>query len=464
MIQSFLLPDPGEGLTEAEIVSWRVAEGDRVEINDVLVEIETSKSLVELPSPYAGVVTKLLVEPGSVAEVGSPIVTIDDGVESKEAPDPEQDGEQTATLVGYGPKAGAPSRRRRRPEEERPSIGLAFGSDTPSRRVDDVTIPAPLQAEAQGAPLPSPGVAPVGSGISAGTVLAKPPVRKLARELGVELSTLIGTGPSGTVTRNDVELAASLGQNGGSMSEVAATAVASLGEDRREAIRGVRRITAENMSRSYREHVHVTEWVEVDVTETMNLVEVLKKRREFAQEKVSPTLIFAKAVCLALGRTPVMNASWDEDAQEIVHHGQVNLGIAAATPRGLMVPNIKGANTLDLLGLCQAINSMVKVAKEGRLQPADYSHGTFTITNIGVFGVDGGTPIINGGESAILSMGAITRRPWVVGKGDGERIEPRWVTTVAVSFDHRLIDGEQGSSFLRDIAQLLTQPAIAMLF
>ncbi len=229
-------------------------------------------------------------------------------------------------------------------------------------------------------------------------------------------------------------------------------------------IKGVRKVTAENMVRSVSTKVHVTEWITIDVTGTMEFVETLKNRREFTGLRVSPLLVYAKAICLALGRNPDLNTSWDEDTQEIVYHRDVNLGIAAATPRGLMVPNIKGAQHLSLLQLCQAVNQLVQVSREGKLQPGDYAHGTFTITNVGVFGIDAGTPIINGDESAIFCMGSIDRRPWVVGDGPDERVEPRWVTTLAIAFDHRIVDGEQGSRFLHDVASILAEPALALLY
>jgi 2-oxoisovalerate dehydrogenase E2 component (dihydrolipoyl transacylase) len=214
---------------------------------------------------------------------------------------------------------------------------------------------------------------------------------------------------------------------------------------------------------------HVTEWVTCDVTATMELVERLKTRREFSDVRVSPLLIVAKAVCLALGRTPELNSSWDEPAGEIVLHGSVNLGIAAATPRGLLVPNIKGAGQLSLAELAQAIHDLVATARAGTTQPAATSGGTFTITNVGVFGVDAGTPILNPGEAGILCIGQIARRPWVLGSpstssGPDERIEPRWVMTLALSFDHRLVDGEQGSGFLADVAGMLTDPGLALLY
>ncbi|MFD0867306.1 dihydrolipoamide acetyltransferase family protein, partial [Tessaracoccus lubricantis] len=355
----------------------------------------------------------------------------------------------------------------------------------------------PVHAEATGDPLPTPGTAPSESTLvlasDAGDSKAKPPVRKYAKDLGVDLSTVVGTGPDGTITRRDVEAAAAFrllddqprqgrilndqasfqgtGEQQGAFGAGFGPTEGLGGFDpfegraeRRVPIKGVRKVTADNMVRSVSTKVHVTEWITVDVTGTMEFVETLKNRREFTGLRVSPLLVYAKAICLALGRNPDLNTSWDEDAQEIVYHADVNLGIAAATPRGLMVPNIKGAQRLSLLQLCQAVNQLVQVSREGKLQPRDYSQGTFTITNVGVFGIDAGTPIINGDESAIFCMGSIQRRPWVVGEGADERVEPRWVTTLAVAFDHRIIDGEQGSRFLHDVASILAEPALALLY
>jgi pyruvate dehydrogenase E2 component (dihydrolipoamide acetyltransferase) len=262
------------------------------------------------------------------------------------------------------------------------------------------------------------------------------------------------------ITRDDVEAAGMAPAEDAAELPTSATSV----EDVRIPIKGVRKATAQAMVDSAFTAPHVTEWVTCDVTALMALVEKLKARREFAEVKISPLLIIAKAALLALRRTPAMNSSWDEAAQEIVQYGEVNLGIAAATPRGLVVPNIKAADRLSLLGLAEALTQLVGVAREGRTQPAEMSGGTFTITNVGVFGVDAGTPILNPGESGILAVGAINRRPWVVGTGADERIEPRWVTTLAVSFDHRVVDGEQGSHFLADLAEILTDPATALLY
>lgn len=520
-MKEFKLPDPGEGLVEAEIVAWHVAEGDQVRVNDIVLEIETSKSIVELPIPWSGTVTKLLVEVGQTVPIGTPVVVIDDGVDDT-APDHDSGDDATSTsaadgdtpepmLVGYGPKSDAGERRRTRrgrrdPGAEQASQALsdAYGQAEPSRRPDDVQEPHPVVAQPQGDPLPSPGEPVTGAELvlagSPDLTLAKPPVRKLAKSLGVDLAQVRGTGPQGSITRADVEAAAAMadlasraritgpgteanygsgsaneqdepaagwqpgpGQGSSFVSDPPHGRYQTNGE-RRVPIKGVRKVTAEAMVRSTNTHVHVTEWTTIDVTATMDMVERLRNRREFANLRVSPLLVYAKAVCLAMANNPDINTSWDEENQEIVYHGELNLGIAAATPRGLMVPNIKGAQRMSTLDLCRAINSLVQVSKEGRLQPADYHGGTFTITNVGVFGVESGTPIINGNESAILCMGSIERRPWVVGEGAEERLEPRWVTTISISFDHRLIDGEQGSRFLREVADLLAEPELALLY
>jgi pyruvate dehydrogenase E2 component (dihydrolipoamide acetyltransferase) len=235
-------------------------------------------------------------------------------------------------------------------------------------------------------------------------------------------------------------------------------------EDTRIPIKGVRKATAQAMVASAFTAPHVSEWVTCDVSATMDLLERLKARRDFADLRVSALVVIAKAVCLALQQTPELNSAWDEAAQEIVLRSWVNLGIAAATPRGLVVPNVKGADSMSLVDLARAINDAVATAREGKTQPAQMSGGSFTITNIGVFGVDGGTPILNPGEAGILCVGQIARRPWVVGTGVEERIEPRWVTTLALSFDHRLADGAQGSTFLANVAAILGDPGLALLF
>jgi pyruvate dehydrogenase E2 component (dihydrolipoamide acetyltransferase) len=290
--------------------------------------------------------------------------------------------------------------------------------------------------------------------------LAKPPVRKLAKDLGVDLSTLVGSGPNGTVTRNDVQGATSdspLYDQTRAMSVPGSTDRA---RETREPIKGVRKMMGQAMVGSAFSIPHVTEWVTLDVTRTMEFVERLRGHRDFRDVKVSPLLVLARAVMLAMRRTPEINSWWDDTAQEVVYKSYVNLGIAAATPRGLVVPNVKDAERLSLLDLATALNGLTATAREGKTQPAEMSGGTFTITNVGVFGVDSGTPIINPGESAILCFGAIKPQPWVV----ADEIVVRQVTTLALSFDHRHIDGEKGSRFLADVAGMLEDPARALLF
>jgi len=471
-LHTFRLPDPGEGLVEADIVTWRVAVGDEVKINDILVEVETSKSLVELPTPYAGTVTELLVNEGDTVNVGTPIISIDDGV-AEAKPAENNGGEvQVPNLVGYGPRTSTARRRPRRgagdgPVEAHDQVADTFSTHAPvSRRADDREPLLADQGAPTGAPLPGPGESaptPVPSG---GAVLAKPPVRKLAKDLGVDLGTLVGSGPGGVITRDDVTAASMRirAEPVEAMPQAPVEARRAPREDVRIPIKGVRKSTAEAMVRSAFSAPHVSVWLDCDVSATMQLVERLKARREFADLRVSPLLIVAKAVCLALTRSPELNSYWDEPAQQIVFKSSINLGIAAATPRGLVVPNIKGADSLSLTELATALTEVVTTAREGKTQPADMAGGTFTITNIGIFGVDAGTPILNPGESGILCIGQITRRPWVVGDGSDERIEPRWVTTLSVSFDHRLADGAQGSTFLADVAAILSDPALALLY
>ncbi len=484
-IREFRLPDPGEGLVEAEIVTWRVAVGDTIKINDIVVEVETSKSLVELPTPYAGTVSGLLVAEGEMVDVGRPIIAIDDGVPAEPAEEViepgkiggEAPGGRVAILVGYGPKTTESKRRPRKgaaardtgPAEVHEELAAStFAKEQPvSRRADGRE---PLHAGDDGVvpdadPLPSPGRTAVPEVRAGGAILAKPPVRKLAKDRGIDLGGLTGTGPGGVITRDDVEQASSAAV-APEPTPAPAPSVARATEagDTRIPIKGVRKATAAAMVRSAFTAPHVTEWVTCDVSATVELVARLKERREFRGVRISPLLIVAKAVCLALGRTPELNSFWDEPVQEIVLKKSVNLGIAAATPRGLVVPNIKGAESMTLLELAGAINDIVATAREGKTQPAAMSNGTFTITNVGTFGVDAGTPILNPGESGILCVGQIARRPWVVGTGAEERIEPRWVSTLAVSFDHRLADGEQGSVFLNAVAQTLTDPGLALLY
>ncbi|HQR27449.1 MAG TPA: dihydrolipoamide acetyltransferase family protein, partial [Nocardioides sp.] len=295
--------------------------------------------------------------------------------------------------------------------------------------------------------------------------LAKPPVRKLAKELGVDLAAVAPSGPGGTITRADVEAAAGSVASYDEGARPLQPSVGVAGErERREPVKGVRKMMAQAMVASAFTVPHVTEWVTVDVTRTMELVERLRARRDFADVRVSPLLVLARAVMLAMRRTPEINSFWDEQAQEVVYKSYVNLGIAAATPRGLVVPNVKEAQALSLHDLAAALGELTERAREGRTQPAEMSEGTFTITNVGVFGVDSGTPLINPGESAIVAFGAARKQPWVVSTEAGDEIAVRQVATLALAFDHRHIDGEKGSRFLADVAGILEDPATALLY
>ncbi len=458
-IKQFRLPDVGEGLTEAEILQWVVAVGDEVKVNQTLVEIETAKAAVELPSPFAGVVRDLLVEAGATVDVGTPIIAIETA-DAETAPKtaaaaPEaaaaQDAKREPVLVGYGVTQGSTRRRARR--NGPPNIA-------PPRR--PATTPAPP------APAPAP-IAVVRPQAPAepvtprpAQVLAKPLVRKLAKDLGVDLTTIAPEREDGVITREEVERAAAGATSAAEFSTGTALA-APLGETRRVPVKGVRKATAAAMVSSAFTAPHVTEFLTLDVTRTVKLVARLKELPEYEGVKVSPLLLVAKALLTAVAKHPEVNASWDEAAQEIVIHGSVNLGIAAATPRGLVVPNIKAAERLPLRDLAVALGRLTATAREGKTPLEDLSGGTITITNVGVFGVDTGTPILNPGEAAILAFGAIKQQPWVVTNKKGEaRIKPRWVTTLGLSFDHRMIDGELGSKFLRDLGRVLEDPVASL--
>ncbi|MPZ63541.1 MAG: 2-oxo acid dehydrogenase subunit E2 [Propionibacteriales bacterium] len=455
-VKQFKLPDVGEGLTEAEIVSWKVKPGDSVEVNQVVVEIETAKSLVELPSPYAGTVADLLVPEGETVPVGTPIIGVQTGDQTAETPKPEPAAPEPAGVETAAPE---PAGVETAGEEEAVEPGM-IGGPAPGGRTAVLVGYGPRTTEAKRRPRKhGPGVAteqaPAAgeSGDAVVKVLAKPPVRKLAKDLGVDLTRVTPSGIDGIITRADVEAFASRGP-------VPAPAPVLRGErETRVPIKGVRKMTAQAMVSSAFTAPHVTEWITVDATRTMRFVNRLRRHREFRDVKVSPLLVVSRAVCLAVRRTPEVNASWDEAAQEIVLKHYVNLGIAAATERGLVVPNIKDADQLSLRQFTDALNALTATARDGKTQPAEMQGGSFTITNVGVFGVDSGTPIINPGESAILAMGAIRRQPWV----HNGRIKPRWVTTLAVSFDHRVVDGQQGSRFLADVAEMVEDPSTALL-
>lgn len=463
MSQIFNLPDVGEGLTEAEILSWKVAPGDTVEVNDVLVEIETAKSVVELPSPYEGTVQELLVAEGETVEVGTPIIAItgegtEEGGGSRPAADrpdaaPQQAvapaGEQGGgnALVGSGPKAD-PVKRRARKKASPPAGASAQPPAAPAGAAASAQVPASASLGTDSRRQP----------------LAKPPVRKAAQDMGIDLAQVTPTGDQGQVTKRDLlNYAAHL-----SLTDQASVTdttdptsfwiPAGAGGDRIERIKvkSVRKATAKAMVESAFKAPHVSIFVDVDATRTMEFVKRLKKSPQFEGVKVTPLLILAKAVIWATARTPQVNATWTDSEIQIKHF--MNLGIAAATPRGLMVPNIKDAQTMNLRDLALALNDLTTRAREGKTQPAEMQQGTITITNIGSLGIDTGTPIINPGEAAIIAFGTIKQKPWVV---DGEVI-PRWVTTLGGSFDHRVLDGDLSAKFLADVASILEEPALLL--
>jgi len=430
MARIFALPDVGEGLTEAEILSWHVAPGDIVTLNQIIVEIETAKAAVELPSPYAGVVRELFAEPGATVAVGTPLIAIDpslsDAAAAASEPAPagtigeEGPSGRITTLVGYGPRAATVTRRPRTAESAPATAATALGS-------------APL---------------------------AKPPVRKLAKELGIDLRAVLGSGTGGVITREDVQRAANPAGNGATGSNAGSIAGSDAGRQRREPVRGVRKATAAAVVSSAFTAPHVTMFLTVDVTPMMELRAQLTGQPQFRGVKLTPLAFAARAVCLAVRRTSEVNASWDEATGEIVYFDYVHLGIAAATPRGLIVPKIRNADRMSLRELAIALDTLASAAREGRTAPGDMLGGTITITNIGVFGIDTGTPILNPGESAILALGAIRDMPWVV---DGA-VMPRKICQLALSVDHRVVDGQQGSQFLTNIGALLTDPALAITY
>ncbi|MBY6684568.1 MULTISPECIES: dihydrolipoamide acetyltransferase family protein [unclassified Rhodococcus (in: high G+C Gram-positive bacteria)] len=403
-VKTFLLPDLGEGLADAELLTWSVDVGDTITLNQTIAEVETAKASVELPSPYAGVVVARHAEEGTTIDVGAPFLDIEVAGPATTGPASPDTADEAAADA--------------RPE---PSV----------EKAESETVGA--------APTRTPVL--VGYGVAEETSsrrpLAAPPVRKEARERGIDLATVAPTGPHGNVTRDDL-----------------AVSSAPHADEERTPIKGVRKHTAEAMVRSAFTAPHVTEFVTVDVTPMMELLDELKASPLLAGVRVTPLALVAKALLIAVREHPSLNSSWDEAANEIVTKKYVNLGIAAATPRGLMVPNIKNAQTLGFRDLCSSLSALTAVAKEGKTGPAELADGTITITNIGVFGIDSGTPILTPGEAAILCFGAVRRQPW---EYRGE-IALRHVTTLSLSFDHRLVDGEQGSKFLSTVATLLSDP------
>ncbi|MFC3573542.1 dihydrolipoamide acetyltransferase family protein [Streptomyces yaanensis] len=460
-VREFKMPDVGEGLTEAEILKWYVQPGDTVSDGQVVCEVETAKAAVELPIPYDGVVRALHFPEGTTVDVGTSIIAVDvtGGAPAAQVPAPAEETSEPRPASAE-PAAAEPAAEEPKPEGRKPVLvgyGVAESSTrrrprkgVPAATGEAVYAAAALQGELNGHGKQT-------------RPLAKPPVRKLAKDLGVDLATVTPSGPDGIITREDVHAAVtSAPAPEAPAAPVAPAAVEApapvvtydSGRETRIPVKGVRKATAQAMVGSAFTAPHVTEFVTVDVTRTMKLVEELKQDKDLHGLRVNPLLLIAKALLVAIKRNPEVNASWDEANQEIVRKHYVNLGIAAATPRGLIVPNIKDAHDKTLPQLAEALGELVATAREGKTSPGAMQGGTITITNVGVFGVDTGTPILNPGESAILAIGAIKLQPWVH-KG---KVKPRQVTTLALSFDHRLVDGELGSKVLADVAAILEQP------
>ncbi|MFD3800569.1 2-oxo acid dehydrogenase subunit E2 [Kocuria palustris] len=521
MAQIFRLPDVGEGLTEAEIVTWKVRVGDQVSVDQPLVEIETAKSLVELPSPWEGAVLELLAQEGETLEVGAGLVSIGDSAEAPgsrpdpgysatsaggdaaaDSSDPEapaqsssaEEEPQQKPLVGSGPKADPVVRRQRsrRPAHPEPTRPEAPAQQAEPSRGRSTAEPAGGRASlgdgiadllsraglGQGpgsrgdrlarlagggsreeAAAPGSGAVAAQPARASQPALAKPPVRKAAKEMGIDLREVSGTGEAGQVTKRDLlAYAAHLREvpDGPDGFWVSSDAPGAGDRTQRIPVKGVRKLTAQNMVKSAFSAPHVSIFVDVDATRTMEFVKRLKTSDHFEGVKVTPLLLLARAVIWAAARNPQVNATWTD--REIVIKRYMNLGIAAATPRGLMVPNIKDAQDMSLRELAIALNELTATARAGRTQPGDMQNGTLSITNIGSLGIDIGTPIINPGEVAIVAFGTIKQKPWVV---DGEII-PRWITTLGGSFDHRVVDGDLSARFMADVARILEEPALLL--
>ncbi|HEX2090656.1 MAG TPA: dihydrolipoamide acetyltransferase family protein [Actinomycetota bacterium] len=421
-VREFLLPDLGEGLEDAEIVAWRVAEGDSVELNQILVEVNTAKALVEVPAPWAGVVEKLHANEGEMVKVGAPLVSIrvEDRTEVVAGAEPaaEETGEpkakRRAVLVGYGV------------EEEEPagSSQVRLGAPAPAR-------------ERRGGPVP-----------------ASPPVRRLAKEMGIDLATLTGSGPGGRVTREDVIKAGSTETAAGG----GVVALPGTGDGRPAAeavqripVKGTRRLIAEKMARSAREIPHVTTFLTVDATHVQAFRAELSKE---TGEKISPLPIVVRALVDVCKRYPKLNSTFDADRSEIVLHGRHHIGIATDSENGLLVPVVRDADGKGIMAIAREIARLTDAARAGRAKPNELVGSTITVTNVGTFGAEYGTPIINHPEAAILALGVVEPRALIV---DG-RVEARPAVTLSLSFDHRVLDGAEAGRALRALGDVLESP------
>jgi 2-oxoisovalerate dehydrogenase E2 component (dihydrolipoyl transacylase) len=408
---AFVLPDLGEGLTEAEIVAWHVRVGDVVAVDQEVVEVETAKAVVEIPVPFAGRVAELHAGPGDLLAVGDPLITVSDD-QAGSGPD----GESGNVLIGYGTTAPRP--RRRRPARHEPPVPVTERPAHPNGAHPNGRVP-----------------------------VVSPIVRRLARNAGIDLASIRGSGPDGLVTRRDVEEAA------GTRSAVPARPGPVTGSEQviRIPLQGIRKVTADKLSRSRREIPEATVWVDADATELLRLRASLNA--EGAEPKISLLALLSRFAILGLGRHPELNAKIEDDV--IVMGSSVHLGFAAQTDRGLLVPVVAGAQARTLEELSAALADSTLRARAGTLRPAELTGGTFTINNYGVFGVDGSAAIINHPEVAILGIGRIIERPWIV---DGQ-LAARQLTQLTLSFDHRVCDGQAAGGFLRFVADCVESPA-----
>lgn len=439
MEKLFNLPDLGEGLTESEILSWKVAVGDTVELNQVIAEVETAKAIVELPSPFSGVVTKVFEPVGSVVNVGNPIISF-------EVPAPARDAgagsvavvgapKRQPTLVGYGAaveSGNRPARRRRGA-----AVAERVAPEDPSIPCSDAGQSNKEQAKR-----------------GAGHLLARPPVRKLARDLHVDLASLRPTGSGGLISREDVLRAGGSAGDPESDAKSTPSGEPGMAREHRVQVHGIRKATATAMVASAFTAPHVSVFLSVDVTESMALLDRLRRMPQLEGPKLTITTLVGKIVSVLLARHRTLNSRWDSDTGEIVEFDFVNLGIAAATGRGLMVPVVHEAQDMDLKTLAREIGEVTSAAREGKIVPAQLLGGTFSISNIGVFGVDSGTPILPPGQTGILAMGQIRKLPWEF----RDEVVLRQVMTLSLSFDHRVVDGEQGARFLADLGLVLGDP------
>ncbi|MCH8569903.1 2-oxo acid dehydrogenase subunit E2 [Nesterenkonia sp. AY15] len=508
MAETFNLPDVGEGLTEAEIVTWRTTVGATVEVNDIVVEIETAKSLVELPVPYAGIVTELLAAEGETLEVGAPLIRI--AAEGEEAPDPgsapeaasepaeqespeppaaeekpgrsrsarakkaaaqKREGSERGDLErGNSQRVGSARDEQKTPTQNEALVGSGPKADSASRRVRTRST-APDLVDLEGLEIAAPASAS-GTYTDIADIVARasPPVRALAKRLGVAVWELVGSGRNGQITRDDVERQAQQKREQRASGQMPAPGAPAPGRRKttpaeegllfdgpREEniqVRGVRKATARNVTASATTVPHVSVFKEVDVTRTMELRQALKKDPSYAGLSVSPMLFAAKAIIWAVRRNPQVNATWHDTHYTLKNY--LNLGVAAATPRGLVVPVIHEAHAFNTRGLAAALTQLAIDAREGRTTPGEMQGGTVSITNIGTLGLDSGTPILPPGQASIVALGAVRKKPWVV---EGQ-IVPRDVMVIGGSFDHRLIDGDLAGRFISDVAAVMEQPGL----